>query len=651
VRAGNDAGYRKRSGGEIERAGKSAVDRRKSENDLVRILVAIPSRVGPVAVVFAFAEPSPLDACPPMIDFFEFSNEMLCYADRQGTFTRVNQAWTKTLGWTAAELTSRPYIEFVHPDDVETTIREAQMLQRDTYETVRFENRYRCRDGSYRWLSWQVVPEPGSDLLICSARDVTEQKMQTLQLREAEERFRTLATYAPVGIAQADAAGSIFYVNARWCELAGVTPDETMGFAWQQFIHAEDRTAEIERWQTAMHTGHDVPPHEFRFVHRNGDMRWGSSSISMLKDAEGRIVGQIATVEDITERKNGELELRAAEERFSAFMNHNPTLVWAKDDAGEIVFLNRMCLDIFQLDEGGWRGKTDFDFWPPHVAQRLQRNDRKVLEKQEPTRFIEETVDAEGVTQYWMTILFPYRDRLGRRYVGGIAIEITEMKRTEDALKHEQDLLRNLIEVQEREKQYISYEFHDGLIQYAAGARMFLESYKRKLDFTADAELVDKAIKSLEIGIAEGRRVIRGIRPTVLDDMGVEAAIDDLVDQCAGSGLQVNARCEPGLGRLPATLEATVYRVAQEAITNARKYSRTDRIDIDLRRDGHDLRLEVRDYGVGFDVEAMRKEGFGLIGMNERVRLLGGECKITSVPNEGTTIAVRIPIPQADDDD
>ena len=80
-----------------------------------------------------------------MFEFFEFSNEMLCVADKRGYFTRVNQAWTKTLGWSAEELTSRPYVDFVHPDDLEATLREAQLLLTGTHETISFENRYRCQ--------------------------------------------------------------------------------------------------------------------------------------------------------------------------------------------------------------------------------------------------------------------------------------------------------------------------------------------------------------------------------------------------------------------------------------------------------------------------------------------------------------------------
>src|SRR4051812_13365504 len=113
-----------------------------------------------------------------MFNFFEFSNEMLCLADNRGYFTRVNPAWTKTLGWSAEELTSRPYIEFVHPEDKEVTLREAELLRLGTHETISFENRYRCKDGSYRWLSWQAAHASDPNEVVATARDVTTQKLQ-----------------------------------------------------------------------------------------------------------------------------------------------------------------------------------------------------------------------------------------------------------------------------------------------------------------------------------------------------------------------------------------------------------------------------------------------------------------------------------------
>lgn len=148
-----------------------------------------------------------------MIDFFEFSNEMLSLANDQGYLTRVNPAWTKTLGWTAEELTNRPYIDFVHPDDLAATLKEAELLASGTHETIGFENRYRCRDGSYRWLAWRVVVPAGSHQLVASARDITERKLVETRLQESEERFRAFMDNNPAIAWAKDEQGRLVYMN------------------------------------------------------------------------------------------------------------------------------------------------------------------------------------------------------------------------------------------------------------------------------------------------------------------------------------------------------------------------------------------------------------------------------------------------------
>jgi signal transduction histidine kinase len=230
-------------------------------------------------------------------------------------------------------------------------------------------------------------------------------------------------------------------------------------------------------------------------------------------------------------------------------------------------------------------------------------------------------------------------DASGRpAYIMGVCTDVTEQRLAYDHLQAEQNLLRKLIDVQEKEKQVICYDFHDGLIQYALGAQMLLEAYKTSLPPADATGPIDEAITSLRKGVEEGRRIIRGIRPTVLDDMGVDAAIQDLIDQYSSFDVAIELVCDLKDGRLPKELEATVYRIAQEALTNATKYSRSDRVRIELKEDNGQVHLEIQDFGCGFDVNAGRKRGFGLLGMAGRARLLGGECSILSEKDAGIAI-------------
>jgi two-component system sensor histidine kinase/response regulator len=117
---------------------------------------------------------------------FRMSRDMLCIADFEGYLLRVNPAWAKTLGYTEEELTSVPYMDFVHPDDREATVGEDQSVTGGT-PVLLFENRYRCKDGTYRWMSWNATPDTRRGLIYCSVRDVTEQKRVAAELKRARD--------------------------------------------------------------------------------------------------------------------------------------------------------------------------------------------------------------------------------------------------------------------------------------------------------------------------------------------------------------------------------------------------------------------------------------------------------------------------------
>jgi PAS domain S-box-containing protein len=118
--------------------------------------------------------------------FFNTSLDMLCIADFQGYFKRLNPAWEQTLGYTLDEMRAHPYLHFVHPDDQEVTLAEVQRIY-GGMETVSFENRYRCKDGSYRWLLWTAIPFPGQEAIYAAARDITDRKRAEQKIRKLKE--------------------------------------------------------------------------------------------------------------------------------------------------------------------------------------------------------------------------------------------------------------------------------------------------------------------------------------------------------------------------------------------------------------------------------------------------------------------------------
>jgi PAS domain S-box-containing protein len=144
---------------------------------------------------------SPQDLEEP---FFEINIDMLCQLGFNGYFRRLNPAWERTLGWSRDELMSRPFIEFVHPDDRERTLRQNAIV-RGGGQALGFENRYQCRDGTYRWFLWNAAPDPIGGVIYSVARDITERKRAdeererlVSELQAALAEVRTLQAILPI---------------------------------------------------------------------------------------------------------------------------------------------------------------------------------------------------------------------------------------------------------------------------------------------------------------------------------------------------------------------------------------------------------------------------------------------------------------------
>jgi PAS domain S-box-containing protein len=228
--------------------------------------------------------------------------------------------------------------------------------------------------------------------------------------------------------------------------------------------------------------------------------------------------------------------------------------------------------------------------------------------------------------------------------IGYIAtvLDMTGMERANRELARRERLLRNLIDVQENERQLLCHEFHDGLIQYAVGSKMLLESVREGTLGEPSRAVIDSVIDCLGKGIEDGRRVIRGIRPAALDDLGLRAALDDLADELREAGITVAATLDPGIDRIPPPIQTTVYRIVQESLNNVRKHSGSKRVRVSVARGANRVDVGVEDSGRGFDQAAT--EGFGLLGIRERVRLMGGECQVESHPGRGTRLEVCLPL-------
>lgn len=370
-----------------------------------------------------------------------------------------------------------------------------------------------------------------------------------------------------------------------------------------------------------------------------GTMPW-PTLVPLAIGAAAAVVWLLVALRAYRRRLHDQLAL------LQSLVDHSSAAIYLKDLQSRYLLVNKRHMDLWPKMKNFRPGTTPYDWFPAETAKAFIESDAQVARTGQEYTF-SETIVHDGEPRTYVSVKFPVTDKKGAVIaVGGVSTDVTELEQTRRHLAQKEQVLRRLIEVQEQEKQLLCHEFHDGIIQYAVGAIMLLESLAeddRTLS-TEARETVTSAVACLRRGVEDGRRVIRGIRPAALDDLGLKAAIEDLLMQMQEAGFAVSSQLNPDIDTIPLDLQTTAYRIVQESLSNARKHSGSRSVEVGVRRTADTLELHVADQGRGFDPQAAGRQGFGLVGMAERVRLVGGECRIESTPGAGARIDVRLPL-------
>jgi PAS domain S-box-containing protein len=349
------------------------------------------------------------------------------------------------------------------------------------------------------------------------------------------------------------------------------------------------------------------------------------------------------------ERIHAEEARRETERRFSTFMTNAPALAWMKDESFRYVFTNEMFQKFIGLPGALIEGKTDYDLWPDHVAFHMRTNDTDTVKSQAKLETQEELKRHDGETRTLLTLRFLFTTATGEQFVAGMAVDITEQKRAEEALHR---LPQSIIEAQEAERRRVARELHDGVNQAIASVKFRIQTAEQQI-LRADPrwqETCNKTKEMLDSVLQQVRRLSRNLRPGELDDFGlVAAARSALQDFELRSGIHVSFTHSEFAERLPAAIELSLYRIIQEALNNVEKHSGATLVEIDLQAEEDYVDLEIADNGCGFDLEAKRGPrsdgGLGLLHLRERASLVGGIFSITTSPGTGVRMMIHVPMP------
>jgi two-component system, NarL family, sensor histidine kinase UhpB len=484
-------------------------------------------------------------------------------------------------------------------------------------------------------------------------RELADHSRAESALRESESRYRTLIEQTSDIITVVDESAVIRYGSPSVETVLGYDPEELVGRKGTELVHPDDAARILEAHLAALRDPWSAQRGvEFRCRHRDGTWRILEALGSVL---QYRSAGPqaVLTLRDVTEHRRAEEALRDSEERLRLTLDAGKCGIWDWDIQQDRVTWSDRVYELFGLSRETFGGRVE-DFTAvvhPEDRARLREAVRRALEEREDYGIEFRVVQPATGEIRWVStngrVLFE-EDGAPRRMLGA-TLDTTERRLSEEALRasHEQlrQLAHRLDEVREEELARVSREIHDELGHALTVLRLdlgWLAPRVRRNREPVPAKvaemlgLVDDTIDSV-------RRIAGRLRPPVLEDLGLAAAVDALLERFGRqTGLDVDLRTD-GVEVPPAARRA-LYRIVQEALTNVVRHAEARRVRVSLQSSPGAIVLEIADDGRGIPAGMIQNPGsLGLVGMRERAAALGAVFRMLDTPGGGTTIRVSVP--------
>ena len=527
-------------------------------------------------------------------------------------------------------------------------------------ELVTFEDFVPYRGAGKRYVQVTYVPDrqdgrvPGFFALI---QDLTERKQAEEEIRESRDKLSTIIAGADVGTWDWNIQAGSIQVNDRFCTMLGYEPG-TFGTDVQRFfdsLHPDDGE-KVNRLVAAHCAGESEFYHcDFRLRMADGVYKWIHDAGRLIeRDHEKRPLRMVGIHIDINDRKLADEALKAREEEFrSMFELAAVGNAQADTETGRFTRVNRKFCDITGYSQDELLNQSYRDITHPEDRERDTAQIQRVVKGEAGMWSTEKRYIRKDGKTIWVSVNGSLIRIDGRphRTIANI-VDITERKSYEDELQVHREALRNLAaeiaSTQEKERRQIADELHDHIGQNLILAKMKLGELNALVpaQYSASIEQVRALLDQI---IKDARSLIRDLCPQVLYELGIEAAIDWLVEQTQTKyGLPCVAEITP-LGRpIKEDRRMILFQATRELLANVAKHARAKQARVILKGDETRVTVQVADDGCGFDPSFLTfasstTRGFGLFSIRERVALLGGELKIDSAPGQGTRATVTVP--------
>ena len=486
-----------------------------------------------------------------------------------------------------------------------------------------------------------LVPDGGRvEHVVTVLRDISARRRAEAELQATLERLRGLQSIinrspAMVLLRRAADDWPVEYCSENVAQLGYAAEDFLSGrVGWSDITHPEDRgrlVAELERCRSRGVTAFN---RQYRLIDGANRVRWVDDWTQVVLDEKGNVTHYQGIILDITDRRQTERALRESEEKYRLLAENASDIVYATDAEGIMTYVGPQVRQ-YGFEPGELASRSCLDLVVPEDRERVASDLGRTLETgaEFPTEFRIE--DRDGRT-HWLEERGKVRRDASGRIVGitGVLRDITERKRAEKAL-HE--VHAKLAQAREEERRRLARELHDSLGQGLIAVHLQLESARREAgacECAASSGSLTRLSKECNNLIREVRQISRGLYPAALEQLGLAPALRRLLETCEPAGIAGALRCREDVEslRFAEDVEIALFRIAQEAVSNAVRHAHCRRIQIELACTDGQVRLSIADDGKGFDYDEAFGRGMGLVTMRERAEAVGGGVSVTSRP-------------------
>lgn len=545
------------------------------------------------------------------------------------------------------------WVERIHPADRQRLLdTQENALASDTNVFIS-EYRFKTNKG-YKHIFDRCYIERDSNgkpvLMTGSMMDITERKEAEEKIIHSNERFELIARTTNEALWEMDLVTGYNWSNERHQQIYGLTlKDEApMQEQWESSIHADERAAVLKSFYDVFNSTENVWISEYRMFNYKGEEIAIYDRTYIVRNSEGKPVRMMGSMTDITERKKAEEALINSEEKYRTLVEQATDAIFIANETGRFVVVNPAAVKLSQYSEEELMQMTIYHLSDQEelkikpFAFEEMKSEKGASSERKMRRKDGEIVDIEINAKFLSD----------GRFLAFIR-DITERKKAETELNNSYKAIRKLTShlqhAREEERKHIARNIHDELGQLLTVLKMDISWLSKKikaLNLPAITQKTDEVIELLNNTVQSVRRIAADLRPGLLDDLGLIAAIEwHLGEFGKRTGIHTNFYTSDAETNLPAEQATGLFRIYQESMTNIARHANATEVTVELLLKDNFITMRVADNGKGFDVAYVgKRKTLGLLGMKERAEMMDGTFTILKKADGGMQIEVQLPL-------